>query len=256
MCRAYKSEWLKIRRPGMLLGGLGTIVGFSILGVVLAILRTDRGRGELTVARLSRPDGFAFIMQHTADFLGILALGIVAIAMAQEYTHGTLRNLLVREPRRVRLLAGKLLATLTFVGIAVLLATAAALVVALLFAPGKNIDTSGWLNSGLRDTVGTTIDLTIAALGFGIFGGLLGILLRSTAPAVVAGVAWILPLEGLLTSGWQSVGHWLPGQQLSAIVVHGNEVSEYGFALALGAAFIAAALAGSATLFQRRDVAT
>jgi ABC-2 type transport system permease protein len=254
MLRAYKSEWLKLRRPGMILGGLGTMAGFAILGTVLAVLRADNGRGALTVARLSQPDGFAAIMQRSSDFLGIVALGIVAIAVAQEYSHGTLRNLLVREPRRLRLLSGKLLATLTFIGGAVLLATSVALAVGLAIAPSKGIDTSAWLGSGLRDTLGTTFDLTLATLGYGVFGALLGLVLRSPAPAVIAGVAWMLPLENALTAAWTSVGHWLPGQQLAAIVEHGNTVSTYNFALVLGAAFVGAAIIASAAIFQRRDV--
>jgi ABC-2 type transport system permease protein len=254
MLRAYKSEWLKLRRPAMILGGVGTVIGFAILGVVLAVLRADSGRGDLTIARLSQPDGFAAIMQRTSDFLGIVALGIVAIAVAQEYSHGTLRNLLVREPRRLRLLSGKLLAILTFVGLAVLLATAVALVTGLVIAPTKGIDTSAWLGSGLRDTLGTTFDITLAALGYGIFGAVLAIVLRSPAPAVIAGVAWMLPLENALTAAWSSVGHWLPGQQLTAIVEHGNNVSSYTFALALGAAFVAAATIAGGAIFQRRDV--
>src|SRR6516164_6549961 len=205
MIRAYKSEWLKLRRPGMILGGVGAMVAFAILGMVLAVLRADSGRGDLTIARLSQPDGFASIMQRTSDFLGIVALGIVAIAVAQEYSHGTLRNLLVREPRRLRLLGGKLLATLTFLVVAVLLATAAALVVGLLIAPSKGIDTSGWLGSGLRDTVGTTVDLGLATLGYGIFGAMLGLVLRSPAPAVIVGVAWMLPVESALTAAWSNV---------------------------------------------------
>ena len=256
MIRAYKSEWLKLRRPGMILGGVGAMVAFAILGMVLAVLRADSGRGDLTIARLSQPDGFASIMQRTSDFLGIVALGIVAIAVAQEYSHGTLRNLLVREPRRLRLLGGKLLATLTFLMGVVLLATAAALVVGLAIAPGKGIDTSGWLGSGLRDTVGTTVDVGLATLGYGIFGAMLGLVLRSPAPAVIAGVAWILPLESALTASWNSVGHWLPGQQLTAIVQHGNNISSFTFALALSAAFVMAATIASGAIFQRRDVST
>jgi ABC-type transport system involved in multi-copper enzyme maturation permease subunit len=256
MIRAYKSEWLKLRRPGMILGGLGAMVGFAILVTVLAVVSAGSVRGDLAITRLSQPDGFAVIMQRASDFLGIVALGIVAIAVAQEYSHGTLRNLLVREPRRLRLLGGKLLATLTFLVVAVLLATAAALVVGLLIAPSKSIDTSGWLGSGLRDTVGTTVDVLLATLGYGIFGAMLGLVLRSPAPAVVVGVAWMLPVESALTAAWSNVGHWLPGEQLTAISVHGNSISSFTFALALSAVFVAAAAITGGALFRRRDVST
>lgn len=255
MARSFRSEWLKIRRPAMLLGPLA-MVAFAILGTILAISRADRGTGELTVARLSQSDGFAAMLQRNVDFLGIVAIGIVAIAVAQEYSHGTMRNLLVFEPRRLRLLAGKVAANLLFVVSAVTLAIAVALTVALLVAPSKGIDTSGWLHAGLGTTLAAIGDMLLAVLGFGLLGALLALVFRSPAPAVIAGVAWTGPIENLLTAAWQSVGHWLPGQQLAAIADRGNSVSSYGWALGLSLAFAAVAVATGSTLFQRRDVAT
>ena len=254
MTRAFRSEWLKIRRPAMLLGPLA-MVGFAILGTVLGLTRADRGTGELTIARLSQSDGCAVMLQRTVDFLGIIALGIVAIAVAQEYSHGTLRNLLVFEPRRLRLLAGKIVATLLFVAVSVAVAIGVALTVALLVAPSKGIDTYGWLHSGLGTSLAAMGDLVLAVLGFGLFGALLALVFRSPAPAVIAGVAWTGPIENLLTAAWQSVGHWLPGQQLAAIADRGNSVSSYGWAVGLSLAFAAVAVGVGSTLFQHRDVA-
>jgi ABC-type transport system involved in multi-copper enzyme maturation permease subunit len=255
MIRAFRSEWIKIRRPGMLFGGLGATIGFAVLAVVLTVARADRSGSEIGIARLSQPDGFASILQRGSDFLGIIALGVVAVAMAQEYSHGTLRSLLVREPRRVRLLAGKTLANLAYVAGSVLVASLVALLVALAIAPGKGITTSGWLAAGLGTTVSTIGNTLIAAVGFGIFGALLALVVRAPAPAVIAGVAWILPIENLLARAWPNVGHWLPGQQLAAVVAGGNSISGYGWALGLGLAMAAAAATASAVLFRVRDVA-
>ena len=255
MARAFRSEWLKIRRPGMLLGPLA-MLAFAILGTVIGLSRADRSTGELTIARLSQTDGFAVMLQRTADFLGIIAIGIVAIAVALEYSQGTLRNLLVFEPRRLRLLAGKVAANLLFVAVSVTLAIAVSLIVALLLAPSKGIDTYGWLHSGLGTTLSAMGSLVLATVGFGVFGAVLALVFRSPAPAVIAGVAWTGPIENLLTAAWQSVGHWLPGQQLTAIADRGNAVSTDGWALGLGFAFVAVAAVAGSTLFQRRDVAT
>ena len=255
MARAFRSELLKMRRPAMLLGPLA-MFAFATLGTILAITRAGRADSALSIARLSQSDGFAFMLQRTVDFLGIVAIGIVAIAVAQEYSHGTLRTLLVFQPRRLSLLAGKVLANLLFVAATVTLATIVALVVALVLAPSKGIDTYGWLHAGLGTTLAGAGDLLLAVVGFGLLGALLAIVLRSPAPAVIAGVAWTGPVEGLLTTAWQSVGHWLPGQQLAAIADHGNSVSSYSWALGLGLAFAVVAVVVSAGLFQRRDVAT
>lgn len=254
MARAFRSEWLKIRRPGMLLGPLA-MLAFAILGTVIALSRADRTGGELTIARLSEPDGFAAMLMRTVDFLGIVAIGMVAIAVAQEYSNGTLRNLLIFEPRRLRLLAGKVAADLVFVAASVAMAAGVAMVVALLVAPSKGIDTYGWVHAGLSTSLIGIGNLVLSGIGFGLIGGLLAVVLRSPAAAVIAGVAWTGPIEGLLTAAWQSVGHWLPGEQLTAIADRGNSVSSYGWALGLSLAFAAAFVAAGSTLFRRRDVA-
>jgi len=254
MIRAFRSELVKLRRRSMLLGAFGATLGFSVLGNILAVYRAGRENG-LTVARLSQADGYTAVLQRSEIFLGVVALGIVAIATAQEYSHGTLRNLLVREPRRIRLLAGKTLANLLFVAATVVVGMTVGLIVAELIAPSKGIDTAGWLGSGLGSTLGSAGNVLLAVTGWGVFGAMLAIVLRSPAPAVVIGFAWALPVENLLTAAWSEVGHWLPGQQLAAIAARGNSVSGYTWALGLGAAFVVTAAVGSATLFARRDVA-
>ncbi|HZS15932.1 MAG TPA: ABC transporter permease [Candidatus Dormibacteraeota bacterium] len=256
MTRAFRSEWLKLRRPGMLLGGLGGMLAFSVLAVILTMARASAGPANesVSIARLSQPDGFASILERGSDFLGIFALGIVAVATAQEYSHGTLRSLLVREPRRIRLLAGKTLANLVYVCGSVVVASVVALLLALVIAPGKGITTSGWLGSGLGSTASTIGNMALASAGFGVFGALLALVVRAPAPAVIGGVAWIIPAENLLTRAWPNVGHWLPGQQLSAVVAGGNTVSGYTWALALGLSFVAVAAAASGALFRVRDV--
>lgn len=254
MARAFRSEWLKLRRPTVLLGGLGAMVAFAILGTVLAIGRAGEGRNALTIARLSQPDGFAFMMARTGDFLGVIALGFTAIAVAQEYSHGTIRNLLVREPRRLRLLGGKMLAILSYVVVAVAVAVAVALVSAEIVAPLRGVDTGGWLNRGLGDSLSVLGNLALAGAVWSVFGALLAISFRSPAPAVIAGVAWTLPVENLLAAAWSTLAHWLPGQQLAALAARGNDNSTYGWALMLTALFASAALTAAALQFRRRDV--
>lgn len=255
MIRAFRSELLKLRRPGVLLGGLGAMVGFGLLAVIMTAARADKGVGEVSIAALSQPGGFASILQRGSDFLGIFALGVVAVATAQEYSSGALRNLLVRQPHRIRLLAGKTLANVAYVVLSVLVSSLVALLLAEMIMPAKGIDTSGWLGAGLGTTASTIGNLLLAAAGFGIFGALLALVLRAPAPATIVGIAWILPIENLLTHAWPNVGHWLPGQQLVAIVAGGNDISGYAWAVALGLGFVAAAAIAGGTLFRRRDVA-
>jgi ABC-type transport system involved in multi-copper enzyme maturation permease subunit len=81
------------------------------------------------------------------ELLGAIALVMCAGTLAADYSQGTWRNLLVRQPGRLRLLAGKWLALLGLVGAAGLVATVAAVVAALVVAPSQGIDTADWTNS-------------------------------------------------------------------------------------------------------------
>jgi ABC-2 type transport system permease protein len=156
---------------------------------------TDEGgpSGGLTLEQLAASDGLAVILATAAAFIGVVALSVFAISIASEYSQGTLRNLLVRQPRRVRLLAGKLLALASFTTIAVLIAGVAAVAVALLVAPTQDISTSAWFTSaGWTALAGGLGNLLLATLGWGgteaVTYGWAGLLLDFYAVvAVVAG---------------------------------------------------------------------
>jgi len=264
MIRSFLSEWVKLRRRAMVLGGAGTIVGFAILTVVLTLTTasatpTDQGPGGegLTLAQLATTDGLAGILGTAATFIGVVALSVFAMSIASEYSQGTLRNLLVRQPRRVRLLAGKLLALASFTTIAVLVAGVAAVTVALLVAPTQDISTSAWFTSAGWTALGAGLgNLLLATLGWGLLGALLALVLRAPAAAVGVGLAYALPGELLVTAAWADGARWLPGQLLDTLAQGGTAAVTYGWAgLLLGVYGVVAVVAGT-TLFTRRDVAT
>jgi len=261
MTGAFLSELLKLRRRGLLLGGGGLLLGFTALFTVLGIENATNhpgGRGfRVSIAELSKPDGLVHGITRAGTLMGIVMLGIFAAAFGSEYTTGALRNLLVREPRRVRLLAGKYLALLVFGVLVVLLASAVSIVLALSLAPSKGIDTSAWTSStGLADTWRAIWHLVVAALGFGTVGAALAIIFRSPVAALAIGVAWLLPAEAILSALWSNGQDWLPGQLLGNLVDGGSSsvsLARTGLTLVVYWAIIAI---GTAILFSRRDVAT
>jgi ABC-type transport system involved in multi-copper enzyme maturation permease subunit len=187
----------------------------------------------------------------------VVTLAVWAISVASEYSQGTLRNLLVRQPRRLRLLAGKLLALASFTAGALVVAGVAATAVALLLAPTRGIPTSAWFSAdGLAALCSGFANLLLATWGWGLLGALLALLLRSPAAAVGAGVAYALPFELVLTTAWASGARWLPGQLLGTLADGGSAAVSYGRAAALLAVYGALVVAAAATLFTRRDVAT
>ncbi len=254
MTRAFRSELLKLRRSSMALGSFGTMAALALLGVIITLTRAGAGKASVSIASLNQPSGFADMMQRGTELLGVVALGVVAIAVAQDYSTGMLRSMLMREPRRLRLLGGKLLADLSFTVAAVVVAMVVAFVAALAIAPTRGIDGSQWLGSGLGTTLAQLGAEALVALGFGIFGAVLALVLRSPATAVIAGVAWSLPIEGLLSRVWSSLEDWMPVHQLSIIAGRGQDNTSLATALLVAGAFAVGALIVSGTLFQRSDV--
>jgi ABC-2 type transport system permease protein len=261
MIRAFWSEWLKLRRPAMLFGGVGSIVGFAVLAIVLTLRRLGSvggpGGSALTALQVNASDGFAQLMANSATFIGVVALALFAIAVGTEYGNGTLRNLLVRQPSRPRLLAGKMLALASFVAIAAILAFAAALVTALLLAPGHGISTSAWFtHDGVRSLQATIGNLLISTVAWGAIGAVLALMLRSTATAIAVGLAYALVVENLLSLTVSGSKQWLPGQLIDAIARGGSSSVSYVSALLLVGLYLIGAAGIAGAVFRYRDVAS
>lgn len=259
MRRSFRSEWIKLRRRAMLLGGAGSIIGFVVFFTVVTILTSSDGEIEgpgITLTALVRDDGLAEALGQTATFLGVVALGIFAIAVASEYSQGTLRNLLVRQPDRRRLLAGKVLALASFAAASVVLAVIVAVAVAPLAALVADVDSDAWYSgSGLLALLAAAGNLALAAIGWGLLGTLLAIVLRSPAAAIGVGAAYALPFELILTSVWSGAADWLPGQLLSTLASGGTATTPYLQALVVGLWYVGIAGTVATGLFARRDVA-
>ena len=137
------------------------------------------------------------------------------------------------------------------------LAEVAAVLTALLVAPGQDLATAAWFTSDGWAALGSGLgNLVLATLGWGLLGALLARLLRSPAAAVGAGLAYALPFELLVTTAWDSGGHWLPGRLLETLAQGGTAAVTYGRAALLLAIYGALAVVAGTTLFARRDVAT
>jgi len=260
MIRAFRSEWLKIRRPAMILGGAGAMVGFAVLAIVLTLNRLSSvgssPGGAVVAAQVAASNGFATLMGVSTTFIGVIALAVCAVAVGMEYANGTLRNLLVRQSGRPRLLAGKLLALGSFLALAVALAYGAALATALLLVPGHGISTAAWFTgAGVQSLLATAGNLLLATLAWGAIGAGLATVLRSTAVAIAGGLAYVLVVENLLVATWSGGAQWLPGQLIDAIARGGTTAVSYASALGLVGLYLLVAGVIVGGLFQRRDVA-
>ena len=260
--RIFFAEWRKLRRPTLLLGTLGAVAFFSVLVSSLLFLMIDspNGNGDrgirITREMLSLPSGATQAFSSIGNLLGIIALCVFAAQTAQEYSLGTLRNLLVRQPGRIRLLVGKLASMKVFAIIMTLVSAVISIGVSYVLAGGKDVNTTLWFNSdGRLEIAKTLLNVFISILGFGIIGMVLGILLRSPISSISLGVLWLLIVENIVGAVKSSTLQWLPGNQLGTIAVGGTETISYTHALSLSGLYVGIALVIATVLFTRRDVA-
>jgi ABC-2 type transport system permease protein len=258
---AFRSEWVKLRRKTLLLPAFLGLAAAASLFVVLIFSNapaTGSGGGLPSLTQLARPNGLVFGLTRATFLLGVVAFGTAAAQTASEYSLGTLRQLLVRQPRRVTLLAGKLLAVVTFMVLATAFAAVVAFLAAVAMAQSRGVPTSAWFTStGFGDLLKALGNIELAVTGYSILGLVVGQFLRSAVGAVILGFAWLLVIEQfILTRIVPGTAPWLPGISLSTIAGSGNADFgiSYGHGLAVALAYIAVAVAAALVTFARRDV--
>ena len=259
--RIFFAEWRKLRRPTLLLGTLGAVSFFSVLvsSVLFLMIDSPQGNGDpgvqITREMLSLPSGATQSFSSIGGLLGIIALCVFAAQTAQEYSLGTLRNLLVRQPGRIRILVGKLASMKTFAIVMTLVSAVISIGVSYALAGGKNVSTELWFNGdGRLEIAKTLLNVFLSILGFGIIGMVLGIVLRSPISSISIGVLWLLIIENIVGALKSSTLNWLPGNQLSTIATGGSPNVSYSHALSLSAIYVSVALVIATVLFTKRDV--
>ncbi|MEI7723253.1 MAG: ABC transporter permease [Actinomycetota bacterium] len=259
--RIFFAEWRKLRRPTLLLGTLGAVAFFSVLvsSVLFLMIDSPRGNGDrgvrITREMLSLSSGSTQSFSSIGNLLGIIALCVFAAQTAQEYSLGTLRNLLVRQPGRIRLLVGKLASMKVFAIAMTLVSAIISISVSYALAGNKNVDTALWFNGdGRLEITKTLLNVYISIIGFGIIGMVLGIVLRSPISSISLGVLWLLIVENIVGALKSSTLNWLPGNQLGTIATGGSPTVSYSHALSLSAIYVSVALVIATVLFTKRDV--
>jgi ABC-2 type transport system permease protein len=258
---SFLSEWVKLRRKTLLLPAFLGLAAAASLFVVLIFSHapaTGTGGGLPSLQQLARPNGLVFGLTRATFLLGVVAFGIAAAQLASEYSLGTLRQLMVRQPRRVRLLAGKALAVITFMLLATAFAAAVAFLAANAMAQSRGVSVSAWFTgTGFGDLLKALGNIELAVTGYSILGLAAGQFLRSAVAAVIVGLAWLLVIEQFILSRIvPGTAPWLPGISLSAVAGSGNPDFNitYSHGLIVAALYILAAITLASLTFARRDV--
>ena len=202
-------------------------------------------------ADLTGENGAVAALSTSVNILGVVSLALFALSVARDFELGTIRNLLVGQPRRAALLSGKLLAVVSYITLGVLAAGIVSSVLAVVFAPGQGIPTDGWTVTASLETWATT---TTAVLLFVIVGAVLAMTTRSAAISITAGVAYLLIVENLVGLIWDSASEWLPAGVFSAFAAGGTGPLSFEKSAALALGYAIAGLLVMYLTFAARDV--
>ena len=266
--RIFLSEWRKLRRPTLFLGSMGAVIAVTalIVSLLFLLIDSDTGNAErgmrITREILALSSGITIGFSNSSGLLGLVALCVFAAQTAQEYSYGTLRNLLVREPRRLRLLIGKYLSMSIFALISVIISAITSVALAFALSGTAKVETAAWRSADARvELLETFINVLISTIGYGTIGMILGLILRSPISSISIGVGWLLVVESIVSIAWSPSADWMPGSLLGVVAAGGSPlgVSEslsYTEALIRVSALLLVAAAASGLTFRRRDVAS
>lgn len=262
MIAAFGSQWVKMTRRNFAVGAIAPLVGFSIAITAVSILRVNETgerigpTGSLNLADLTAAGGWLAGMGTASAFLGLITLAIFASDIAGEFTTGTIRSVLILEPRRLRVLVGKTACLATFIAGGLVIAGIATGVAAFLAAGSESIDTAAWTTTdAVSEGLAIYVNVLVSCIVWGVFGMALGMVTRSSAIAIAAGAGYFLLGERLLLNSlWPSTEEWLPASALSALAEGGNSAMGYVTAVVLVVAYGLGAFLLAATAFARRDI--
>ena len=243
MTNQLLSELRKMRSTRTNLGLLAGMVGLTLLTVFV-------NGFAYTAAELGGHDN-----QHTLLSAGttgaIFAALIGVMAITSEFRHGTIRSTFVVTPRRSRVIAAKVIASLLMGAAFGLVAIALSFGIGYAILAGRGIEFALDANHVLLLVLGTLCMTALwATLGVG-----LGAVIRNQVFAVVGLIVWAFVADNLLRALVPDVGRFTP--------VGVSDAFTAGFAdyllhpavgglvlLAYGAAFVGA----GALVVARRDV--
>jgi hypothetical protein len=262
MIRTFHAEVARLTRRGVLLGAALVVLIFGIGGatVVLSAAKPAReASGGLTptIEGLSGSGGGTDVFRFAAAFAGTLVFVVFVGLFAMEFSRGTYRTMLLRQPQRIRLLAGKMLALLCFAAVTLAGIEILIWLSARAQASGAGVSTSQWVSlDGLGAAFRDYGMVMLWVTGYAVLGMTVAVLLRSVALALAVGIAWAGPIEHLLGDAWPTASKVFPGLLLEIVGEGGTPaVSSIRAALTV-AGYLVVATAITGTVFARRDISS
>jgi ABC-2 type transport system permease protein len=259
MIAALRAELVKLRRRRVLIVTAATTLIFTVgsAAIVLAAAEPSgdpRNRG-VTIASLADAGGGTEVFTTAVSFAGTFLFVVFVGAVAVEFSRGTFRTMLLHQPRRLRLLAGKMAGLLVFAAVVLAAAEALTWVAARLLAPSQDVATGEWISAAaLADALTDYGSVLFWVTGYALLGMTVAVLVRSVPVALAIGIAWAGPFEHLLQDAWSPANRLFPGLLLEAFVAGGTTDVSASRALLTVTVYLMIAATIAATTFARRDV--
>jgi ABC-type transport system involved in multi-copper enzyme maturation permease subunit len=258
MTRIIEAELFRLlRRRTLVLAAAGALA-FSVVTTLTVFSSAEvSGRpsrtGGTTLAALADHGTEAFAVG--ASFVGFFVFVTFIALLAGEFSGGTFRALSLREPHRLRLIAGKLTGILLVAAGVVALAELCTFLLSLVVAPGQDVSTAHWFTlDGLVAGLGDYGTVMAGVTGWAVFGTTLAVIFRSAPIALGVGFAWAGPFENIVVDSWTTGYRVFPGQVLGSLIRGGTAELGMGRALLTAGIYTAIAAAVSLWLVARRDV--
>jgi ABC-type transport system involved in multi-copper enzyme maturation permease subunit len=267
--RAVRSELLKFTTTRLWWGlAIGVFVSAAAFALLFGLLYTsdsfmnqsgDGPFGGTPVADDVQVANSVYTAGLSVGYLLMLVIGVVQIGA--EYRHRTVTSTFLAEPRRPRVMLGKVLALILVAAAYGVLSMLGSVLVGALTLEARGADAFP------SAEVVRTLALSLLVLGLWALIGLgVGILIPHQVAAllIAVGVAWIVePLVGVAIKAWDfgqdHVAPYLPSEATSAVVnvaqASGDDVRLSWWAGALVLAAWAAAFAGAGIVrVVRQDI--
>lgn len=261
MTRIIHAELFRLVRRRTIVATVAGSLLFSVVATltVFASARPSGGdpsrRSGPTLAALADDGGGTEAFAVGASFGGFLVFVTFIALLAGEFSGGTFRALVLRNPHRLKVIIGKLVGTLLVAATAVAFAEACTFVISLFVAPSQDVATTDWLSfGGAGDALRDYATVFAGVAGWAVFGTTLAVIFRSAPIALGVGFAWAGPFENIVVDSWEPGYRFFPGQVLASVIQGGS--AELGLGRALLTAVLYTTIAAVATLIiiSRRDV--
>lgn len=262
MINVFRAELSKLTRRRFLATTALVLFAAAVLATVVVFLSAEASgapapeRGT-TIQDLSAAGGGTEAFSTALSVGGFFVFVVSTAIWASEFSQGTFRTLLMKQPSRVSLLAGKLAALLAFAAAVLLVAEAAMFFISLAIAPAENVSSAAWFSvDALGEAAADYGTALFWVAAWSCFAMALGVLIRSIPLALAVGIGWFGPFEHITDAAWDGATSWYPGLLLERLALGGTSEVSFVHALTLLAGYVAVAAAASVVTFARRDVAS